>query len=156
MRFIVYGAGAIGGVLGGRLFQHGHDVVLVARGPHLDRLREVGLRLESADGPVTLPIPAIGDPAALDFRPDDVVLLCVKSQSTADALEVLASAAPAELPVVCVQNGVVNERAALAPVRQRLRRVRGVSRVASRAGCGRSECVTRHRHPRRRPLPARN
>ena len=31
MRFIVYGAGAVGGVVGGRMFQHGHDVVLVAR-----------------------------------------------------------------------------------------------------------------------------
>lgn len=113
MRFIVYGAGAIGGVLGGRLFQAGHDVVLVARGAHLDRLREEGLRLESPDASVTLPIPAIGDLVALDFRPDDVVLLCVKSQSTGDALEALAAAAPAELPVVCVQNGVANELAAL-------------------------------------------
>ena len=31
---IVYGAGAVGGVVGGRMFQHGHDVVLVARGAH--------------------------------------------------------------------------------------------------------------------------
>ena len=34
MRLVVYGAGAVGGVVGGRLFQHGHDVVLVARGEH--------------------------------------------------------------------------------------------------------------------------
>jgi NAD(P)-dependent dehydrogenase (short-subunit alcohol dehydrogenase family) len=32
MRFIVYGAGAIGGAIGGRLAQHGNEVVLIARG----------------------------------------------------------------------------------------------------------------------------
>ena len=32
MRYVIYGAGAIGGTIGGRLFQHGHDVALIARG----------------------------------------------------------------------------------------------------------------------------
>ena len=32
MRFVIYGAGAIGGVVGGRLFEAGHDVTLIARG----------------------------------------------------------------------------------------------------------------------------
>jgi 2-dehydropantoate 2-reductase len=43
MRFVVYGAGAIGGVVGGRLFEHGHDVTLIARGEHLRVVRSVGL-----------------------------------------------------------------------------------------------------------------
>ena len=37
MRFVVYGAGAIGGVLGGRLHEAGHEVVLIARGAHFRR-----------------------------------------------------------------------------------------------------------------------
>ena len=45
MRFVVYGAGAIGGVVGGRLAQHGHEVVLIARGDHHDAIRDHGLRL---------------------------------------------------------------------------------------------------------------
>jgi 2-dehydropantoate 2-reductase len=45
------------------------------------------------------------------FRPDDVVLLTMKSQDTADALRALAATAPAVIPVVCAQNGVENERA---------------------------------------------
>jgi len=50
MRYIVIGAGGVGGTIGGRLAQAGHDVVLVARGPHLDALRaQGGLRL--ARGP---------------------------------------------------------------------------------------------------------
>ncbi|MFN8508386.1 MAG: 2-dehydropantoate 2-reductase N-terminal domain-containing protein [Dehalococcoidia bacterium] len=32
MRYIIYGAGAVGGAIGGRLFQSGRDVVLIARG----------------------------------------------------------------------------------------------------------------------------
>src|SRR4051812_43016153 len=47
VRFVVYGAGAVGGVVGARLFQSGADVVLVARGPHHDVIGSDGLRLEA-------------------------------------------------------------------------------------------------------------
>jgi ketopantoate reductase len=40
VRFIIYGAGAIGATLGARLHQGGHEVVLIARGAHGDALRE--------------------------------------------------------------------------------------------------------------------
>ena len=50
MRFIVYGAGAIGGVIGGRLFQAGHGVTLIARGDHLRALQGDGLTLATPDG----------------------------------------------------------------------------------------------------------
>ena len=43
MRFVIYGAGGIGGTIGARLFQHGHDVMLIARGPHLEAIKEPGL-----------------------------------------------------------------------------------------------------------------
>ena len=46
MRFVVYGAGAIGGVVGGRLHTAGHEVVLIARGAQLEAIRERGLRLD--------------------------------------------------------------------------------------------------------------
>jgi predicted dinucleotide-binding enzyme len=49
MRYIVIGAGAIGGTIGGRLAQAGHEVVLVARGPHLDALRARGTGSIEAD-----------------------------------------------------------------------------------------------------------
>ncbi|MYE83629.1 MAG: ketopantoate reductase family protein, partial [Gammaproteobacteria bacterium] len=44
MRFIIYGAGGIGGTIGARLHLTGHDVLLIARGAHLDALRTDGLR----------------------------------------------------------------------------------------------------------------
>src|SRR5919204_4089976 len=58
MRYIVIGAGAIGGTIGGRLAQAGHEVVLVARGRHLDALRASGLELATPEGTFTLDIPA--------------------------------------------------------------------------------------------------
>lgn len=110
MRFIVYGAGAIGGVLGGRLFQAGEDVVLIARGPHHDAIRDVGLTIECPTGSVTLPVPVVDHPSRITFTGDDVVLLAVKGQHTADAIAALDAAAPDGVPVVSLQNGVDNER----------------------------------------------
>jgi 2-dehydropantoate 2-reductase len=114
MRFVVYGAGAVGGVVGARLAQAGQEVVLVARGEHHDAIRDRGLRLVAPDAePVTLSIPVVSHPAQLDFRDDDVVLLAMKSQHTGTALRALSATAPPSISVVCVQNGVANEPAAL-------------------------------------------
>jgi 2-dehydropantoate 2-reductase len=113
-RVVVYGAGAIGGVIGGRLAEHGHDVVLIARGAHGRALREQGLRLESPDGAVTLEIPCVEAPAELSLGPDDLVLLAMKTQDTDAALDELADATTSSAPAIaCAQNGVENERLAL-------------------------------------------
>jgi 2-dehydropantoate 2-reductase len=113
VRFVIYGAGAVGGVVGGRLAQYGHDVLLIARGPHLEVTRLRGLLVRSADGDVTLPISVAGDPAEAKIDDGDVVMLCMKSQDTASALAALQVAAPPTTPIVCLQNGVANERTAL-------------------------------------------
>jgi 2-dehydropantoate 2-reductase len=112
-RFIVYGAGAVGGSVGSRLFEHGHDVVLIARGAHREAIARAGLRFESPDGVLVQPIEVVALPEEIAWRADDVVLLTVKSQDTAGVLERLETAAGPDVAVVCVQNGVENERAAL-------------------------------------------
>lgn len=117
MRFVVYGAGAIGGLVGARLHQAGHDVTLIARGAHLEAVRRSGLRVQAAGAEVTLALPAVAGPGELPWEdgPDGppVVLLGVKGQDTEPALRALADVAPATTPVVCMQNGVENERRAL-------------------------------------------
>ena len=113
MRFVVFGAGGIGGVVGARLAQHGHDVALIARGAHLDAIRERGLTVEDPAGSTTLELPAAGTPAELGITDDDVVLLAMKSQDTGAAVRDLAAAASSTTPVFCFQNGVDNERVAL-------------------------------------------
>lgn len=110
MRYLVYGAGAIGGVIGGHLYRAGRDVTLLARGAHLAALQADGLRLDTADGVLTLPMPAIGSAAAYHWSEDTVVVLSVKSQQTAAALADLLAHAPERTAIVSAQNGVTNER----------------------------------------------
>ena len=113
MRFVVLGTGAVGGVVGGRLAQHGHDVALIARGPHLEAIRAGGLRVVSPDDEVVVHPPALASPADVDWQDDDVVVLATKSQHTVAALEALEVVVPAGVAIVCLQNGVANEREAL-------------------------------------------
>jgi len=112
MRFVVYGAGGIGGVLGGRLLEHGHDVVLIARGEHGDAIRERGLVVESPDATTTVHPVVAAHPSEVDWSDGDVVLLTMKSQDTWVALDALADVVAPTTPIACVQNGVANERMA--------------------------------------------
>lgn len=125
MRYIIIGAGAVGGTIGARLHESGRDVVLVARGAHFAALREHGLTFGAPDGTRTLPVPAVSGPEELELRPDDVLVLAVKTQDTAGALAAWAprpvaggGTAGERLPVVCAQNGVENERLALRRFRE--------------------------------------
>lgn len=113
MRFVVIGAGAIGGVTGGRLHQHGHDVVLVARGAHHDAIRDRGLTIQCPTGEVNVDIPVVEHVGQVDLGDEDVVLLAVKSQDTAGVVADLIPIAPEGLPVVSMQNGLENERVLL-------------------------------------------
>jgi len=113
MRFVIFGAGAIGGAVGACLRQSKHDVALIARGEHGRAIRERGLTFERPGSSITLELPVAPSPAELDWNGDEVVLLATKSQDTAGALKALRSATPVTTPVVCVQNAVENERVAL-------------------------------------------
>ncbi len=112
-RFVVYGAGAVGGVIGSRLLEHGHEVVLIARGPHREAIERDGLRFESPDGVLVQRPVVVGGPEEIAWRPDDVVLITVKGPDTDAALARLEAAAGPEIAVACAQNGVENERLAL-------------------------------------------
>ena len=112
MRFVILGAGAVGGTVGGRLAQHGHSTLLIARGAHYEAIRDHGLRLQSPDETITLTVPVVDRPAAISWTGEDVLLLATKTQDTPAALDALAAAAPPQLPIFCVQNGVANERLA--------------------------------------------
>lgn len=113
MRYVVYGAGAVGGVIGSRLHLAGVPTTLVARGDHLRAIRDRGLVLDTAAGPETVDVPARGSAAEVGWTDDTVVLLTVKSHQTAAALDALAAHAPAGSVVVSAQNGVANEAAIL-------------------------------------------
>ncbi len=113
MRYIVYGAGGIGGAIGARLFQRGHEVILICRGAHLRAIQSTGLTLKTPRETLELAIRAVSHPENITFTPDDVVLLTMKSQDTELALRDLERAGGRDLAVICGQNGVDNERLAI-------------------------------------------
>jgi 2-dehydropantoate 2-reductase len=129
MRYIIIGAGAIGGAIGARLFESGHEVVLTARGAHHAALRDGGLRFATPAGVTTLRIPVVSGPGELSLRADDTLILAVKAQDSMAALDAWAwlpvtggGVAADSLPLLCAQNGVASERVAL----RRFRQVYGV------------------------------
>lgn len=113
MRYVFYGAGAVGGGIGVKLHQAGKEVVLIARGEHLRVMQSEGLRVRSPREDVRVPVLAVGSPSEIDWRGDEIVVLTTKTQDTVGVLEALRAAAGSGVPVVCAQNGVENERMAL-------------------------------------------
>jgi 2-dehydropantoate 2-reductase len=112
MRIIVFGAGAVGSVIGGRLHQAGAEVVLVARQAHVDAIRADGLRLVTAEGVDTIHVPAVSNIAELEPRPDDFVIITAKTQDTPAIHDALLAWNP-HVAVACGTNGVEHERMAL-------------------------------------------
>ena len=113
MRIVIVGAGAVGGTVAARLRLAGQDVVAVARGAHGQAIRDHGLRFESPVDAHVVDLPVVGSVTDVDWQPGDVVLLGMKSQDTTAVLNELRRVAPTDTPIVCLQNGVDNERQAL-------------------------------------------
>jgi len=115
VRVAVFGAGAVGGYLGSRLAQGGADVSFIARGAHLEAMRERGLTLITPDGDrSTVPVQATDDPA--DIGPVDIVLFLVKSYDTEAAAGQLSPLIGEGTGVVSLQNGIDNEERIAAAV----------------------------------------
>ncbi|PDH36180.1 MAG: hypothetical protein CNE99_10140, partial [OM182 bacterium MED-G24] len=112
MRYIIYGAGGIGGTLGAGLSAAGIEVVLIARGEHLSALKREGLTYKRPGNTENVRLNALGHPSEVAWQPDDVVIMTMKSQHMFGALNDLAAAAPASISLVCCQNGVGNEHMA--------------------------------------------
>jgi 2-dehydropantoate 2-reductase len=104
MRFVVAGAGAIGGYIGAKLAKAGADVVLFARGPHLTAMQQRGLRVTSADGDFEVHPPVTGDLSTIGRA--DVVFLGVKAHSLTSLAPSLTPLFGQDTMVVSTQNGI--------------------------------------------------
>ena len=104
MRFLIAGAGAIGGYLGACLARAGQDVTLFARGPHLRAMEERGLAVLSAGGDFQVHPKVTGDLAQAD--PADVIVLGVKAHSLTQLAPRLQPLIGADTTVVSTQNGI--------------------------------------------------
>jgi 2-dehydropantoate 2-reductase len=110
MRFVVYAAGAVGGVIGGHLALAKQDVLLVCREEHARAVREgEGLKMKSATGEYFAPLRAASHLEAGDADEDTCVLFTPKSNDTESCVEALAKIIPRGITVVSFQNGVSNE-----------------------------------------------
>jgi len=104
VKICVYGAGAIGGYFGARLARCGHDVTLIARGPHLEAMRKNGLRLISADDDFTVHPMCTDEPA--EAGPQDYVIVTLKAHSVPAVAERMKPLLGPDTAVVPAVNGV--------------------------------------------------
>lgn len=104
MRVCVYGAGAIGGHLAGRLFQGGADVSVVARGDHLAAMRRDGLHVHASDADIHATVRASADPA--DLGEQDAVIVTVKAPSLASVAAGIRPLLGPDTSVVFAMNGL--------------------------------------------------
>jgi 2-dehydropantoate 2-reductase len=105
MKIAIMAAGAVGGYFGARLAAAGEDVAFIARGDHLNAIREDGLKLASDAGDLHLPkVTVTDDPKAIG--PVDIVLFAVKLWDTERASELTRPLIGPDTAVITLQNGI--------------------------------------------------
>jgi 2-dehydropantoate 2-reductase len=105
MKVCIYGAGAIGLLIGARLAATGsHQVSAVARGATLAALKQHGLRVDGFAGPISGPVTASADPGELGVQ--DVVVVAVKAPALADVARRIAPLLGPRTLIVPAMNGV--------------------------------------------------
>ena len=104
MKICIYGAGAIGGLLGAKLARAGQDVTLIARGPHLAALREQGLTLRSGDDEFTVHPLATDNPA--EAGEQDFIIVALKANAVPAIAEKMLPLLGPKTAVVMAVNGL--------------------------------------------------
>ena len=105
MKICVVGAGAIGGMMAARLARAGHELSVIARGAHLEAIRENGLRyIEGDDEMVITDLRATADLA--EITDQDVVLLGVKAHQIEPVAGQLTGMLSDSGVIVTLQNGI--------------------------------------------------
>ena len=104
MKIVALGAGGVGGYFGARLQQAGHDVAFIARGRHLEAIKEKGLLVKSSLGDARLKVKVFEAPVHAGVA--DIVLFAVKLWDTESAAEQLEPIVGARSFVIPFQNGV--------------------------------------------------
>jgi len=104
VRFLIAGAGAVGGYIGARLAQAGEDVTLLARGPHLQAMRRNGLRILSSEADLVVHPSVIENPC--DAGSVDVIFLGVKAHGLTQLATQIKPLIGPNTTVVSAQNGV--------------------------------------------------
>ncbi|MBB3179485.1 2-dehydropantoate 2-reductase [Variovorax sp. Sphag1AA] len=105
MRFLVVGAGALGGYFGGRLLDAGEDVTFLLRPRRAAQLAKTGLVIKSPHGNLHLPSPPSVQSADI-AGPYDVVIVGCKAYDLAETMESFAPAVGPGTAILPVLNGL--------------------------------------------------
>ncbi|WP_423910136.1 2-dehydropantoate 2-reductase [Candidatus Spongiihabitans sp.] len=105
MKVCVVGTGAIGGFLGVRLAHAGHDISLIARGPHLAAIQSNGLKLIQ-DGEQLIANNVVATSNISELSAQDVVIMALKAHQIAAIVDKLPHLFGKDTVVVTVQNGI--------------------------------------------------
>ena len=103
MKFLIVGAGAVGGYFGGRLVEKGADVTFFVRPGRQQQLQERGLAIRSVHGDYTAPVRTLtaADPPA----PFDVIILSVKAYHLSQVIEEIRPFAGKDTLILPLLNG---------------------------------------------------
>jgi 2-dehydropantoate 2-reductase len=104
MKVCIYGAGVIGGILASACERAGHEVSVIARGPHLEAIRTRGLTVEAPDFHVTTHPPASQNPA--EFGPQDLVIIATKTPALPEVARAISPLLGPKTQVAFSVNGV--------------------------------------------------
>lgn len=105
MKILIMGTGGVGGYYGGLLAQQGNEVTFVARGSHLNAIRQAGLKIKSIHGDFEIsPVRATDDPG--EAGKVDLILFCVKTYNTEEAAQAILPAVGPQTVVMSLQNGI--------------------------------------------------
>ena len=105
VQICVYGAGSVGGYLAARLARAGHEVSVVARGPHLAAIQERGLTLHTLEDRFTVEVAASEEPGELGRQ--DLVIVSAKHPALPGIAQRIAPLLGPETPVAFAMNGVL-------------------------------------------------
>lgn len=106
MNIVVFGAGGVGGYFGSKLAQAGYDVTFIARGKHLQAIKNNGLIIKSIHGNFTVR-PKVTDDISTIKNPE-LVILGVKSWQVEDVAKQLKPVINKNTMVLPLQNGADN------------------------------------------------
>jgi 2-dehydropantoate 2-reductase len=109
MRIVFMGSGGLGGYFGARLCKAGAEVHFIARGQHLQALRNEGLRVEGPEPIHIARVNATDNPGEVGIA--DFVMLCVKLRDTEAACQQMRPMVGAGTTIISFQNGVLKDQA---------------------------------------------
>ncbi|MHA1983666.1 MAG: ketopantoate reductase family protein [Candidatus Hodarchaeales archaeon] len=104
-KIVIFGTGGIGGYFGGLLANKGLNVTFVARGEHLETMKNNGLRVDSVDGDFLVnPVQAIDDRTTIGQV--DLIMVCVKSPQVKEVATLIKPLVNENTLILPLQNGV--------------------------------------------------